>query len=73
LKSSVRTLDLDEMKIVPVEFAEPKPILNAYVSLKSPKDFNYNNNDFNLLPNPSFLGHYAFHKRKKMLKLKQDK
>jgi hypothetical protein len=35
----VRTLNLDEIKTVPVEFAEPKPILNAYVGLKSPRDF----------------------------------
>ena len=71
--SSVRTLNIEEMKLIPVEFAEPKPILNAYVGLKSTKDFENSNKGQSILPNPSFLGHYAFYKRAKMLKLKRDK
>jgi hypothetical protein len=31
----VKTLNLEEYKIIPVEFAEPKPVLNAYIGLKS--------------------------------------
>jgi hypothetical protein len=42
LRNSVRTLNLDEFKMIPVEFAEPKPVLNAYVGLKSPMKTPFN-------------------------------